>query len=114
MSALEEKTAELSVVKRIEEEKHRRLEMEHSALTAKKEFIETNYDYTSNVTDMTLEVKIKFALILERSSRTSSPPIPMSTRQSTTWYRKSEESKKKSVRSWQAVTPSERCKASQT
>ena len=56
MSALEEKTAELSVVKRIEEEKHRRLEMEHSALTAKKEFIETNYDYTSNVTDMNLEV----------------------------------------------------------
>lgn len=56
MSALEEKTAELSVVKKIEEEKHRRLEMEHSALTAKKEFIETNYDYTSNVTDMNLEV----------------------------------------------------------
>ena len=56
MSALEEKTAELSVVKKIEEEKHRRLEMEHSALTAKKKFIETNYDYTSNVTDMNLEV----------------------------------------------------------
>ena len=56
MNALEEKTAELSVVKKIEEEKHRRLEMEHSALTAKKEFIEKNYDYTSNVTGINLEV----------------------------------------------------------
>ena len=40
----------------MEEEKHRRVEQQHTAHMAKKEFIENNYDYTSNVNEMNLEI----------------------------------------------------------
>ena len=53
---LEEKVAEGRKVKKIEEERHRHVQQQFTALSAKKEFIEANYDYTSAPTDMNLEV----------------------------------------------------------
>ena len=42
-------------VKKSEEERHRHVQQQFTALSAKKEFIETHYDYTSSVADMNLE-----------------------------------------------------------
>ena len=39
-----------------ESERNRRVQQEHTALDAKKVFIEENYDYTSNVSDMNLDI----------------------------------------------------------
>ena len=38
-----------------EDSKHRHLQQQNTALTAKKNFIEANYDYTSNVSELNLE-----------------------------------------------------------
>ena len=38
-----------------EDAKHRHLQQQNTALTAKKNFIEANYDYTSNVSELNLE-----------------------------------------------------------
>lgn len=35
---------------------HRKLQQENTSLNAKKEFIESKYDYTTNVNDMNLEI----------------------------------------------------------
>ena len=43
-------------MKRVENERHRMVQQQCTALEAKKEFIESNYDYTSNVNDMNLEI----------------------------------------------------------
>lgn len=40
----------------MEQERHRIVEQQNTAFEAKKEFIEANYDYTSNVNDMNLEI----------------------------------------------------------
>lgn len=55
VNALEERVTEGKTVKKHEEERHRHVQQQFTALSAKKEFIETHYDYTSNVADMNLE-----------------------------------------------------------
>lgn len=51
-----EKVAEARSVNKTEDDKHRHLQQQNTALVAKKNFIEANYDYTSNVSEMNLEI----------------------------------------------------------
>ena len=53
---LEDSVGEKKLVKREEEETHRRVQQENTALRAKLEFIEENYDYTSTATEMNLDI----------------------------------------------------------
>jgi len=55
-NALEETVAEAKIVQRLEGEKKRRVQQQYTSLAAKREFIETNYDYTSAPNDMNLEI----------------------------------------------------------
>ena len=54
--ALEASVAEQARIKRLEEERHRHVQLQNTALLAKKQFIEANYDYTSTADNMSLEV----------------------------------------------------------
>ena len=56
VDTLQESVDEKKVVKKEEEETHRRVEQENTALRAKLEFIEANYDYTSTATEMNLDI----------------------------------------------------------
>ena len=49
---LEESVAQSNKVKKVEEDRHRREQQEYTALTAKMEFIEANYDYTTTPEEM--------------------------------------------------------------
>ncbi len=52
---LDEKCVAHRKIKKTEEEKNRHLQQQFTSLMAKKEFIETKYDYTSAPADMNLE-----------------------------------------------------------
>ena len=56
VTALEEKCLAARKIKKIEDERNRHVQQQFTALEAKKEFIETNYDYTSAPADMNLEI----------------------------------------------------------
>ena len=56
VEALEEAEVEAKIIDRDETDRHRRVEQENTALLAKLQFIEENYDYTSNATDMNLDI----------------------------------------------------------
>jgi len=56
VDALDESVHEARKVKRFEDERTRRVQQEYTALSAKHEFIESNYDYTTAASDMNLEV----------------------------------------------------------
>ena len=56
VDGLEENVVEGRKVKKTEDERNRRVQNQFIALSSKKEFIEGNYDYTSNVQDMNLDV----------------------------------------------------------
>ena len=49
---LEEAVIESNKIKKVEEDRHRREQQENTALTAKMEFIEANYDYTTTPEEM--------------------------------------------------------------
>ena len=54
--ALEASVDEQARIKRVEEERNRHVQLQNTALLAKKQFIEANYDYTSTADNMSLEV----------------------------------------------------------
>ena len=56
VDALEESVGAASVVKKAQDEKHRHVQQQNTALLAKQEFIEGNYDYTSTPNELNLEV----------------------------------------------------------
>ena len=53
---LEESVTEAKAVNREQEDRHRRVEQENTALRAKLEFIEENYDYTSTAETMNMDI----------------------------------------------------------
>ena len=52
VNKLEEAVQESNKIKKVEEDRHRRNQQEFTALTAKMEFIEANYDYTTTPEEM--------------------------------------------------------------
>ena len=56
VDALQEDVTEGLKVKKEQDERNRHVQQQFTALDAKKEFIEANYDYTSNVNEMNLEI----------------------------------------------------------
>ena len=56
VDALEESVTEARKVKKTEEERHRHQQQSNAALVAKAEYLESQYDYTTNVNEMNLEV----------------------------------------------------------
>ena len=56
VDTLEESVVEARKVKKFEEERNRHVQQQNTALSAKHEFIEANYDYTSTPNDLNLEI----------------------------------------------------------
>ena len=55
VDALDESVTEARKVKKMEEERNRHVVQQNTALTAKHDFIEANYDYTSTPQELNLE-----------------------------------------------------------
>jgi len=53
---LEEQVTDARKVKKFEEERNRHVQQQYTALSAKNEFIEANYDYTSTPSELNLEI----------------------------------------------------------
>jgi len=56
VDVLNEEVAEQRKIKKVEEEKNRHIQQQFTALSAKNEFIETNYDYTTAASEMNIEI----------------------------------------------------------
>ena len=56
VDALEESVGAANVVKKAQDEKHRHVQQQNTALLAKQEFIEANYDYTSTPNELNVDV----------------------------------------------------------
>ena len=56
VDVLEDSVTEAKIMNREQEDRHRRVEQENTALQAKLEFIEENYDYTSTAETMNMDI----------------------------------------------------------